>query len=233
MAAISEQIAENLKRVQARIARAAERAGRPADRVTLVAVSKTHPAAVIREAVAAGVRVLGENRVQEAEEKVGEVEGDVVWHLVGHLQRNKAKAAVELFDLIHSVDSLRLAREVGKRAVQAGKSARVLVQVNTSGAASQFGVEPEEAPDLVGGISEVAGVRVEGLMTIGAFLPDPESVRPCFVRLRKLRDEIAAAGLKGVSMAHLSMGMTGDFEVAVEEGATLVRVGTAIFGPRG
>ncbi len=226
-------ISENLKRVQERIARAAERAGRAADEIGLVAVSKTQPVAVIEEAVRVGVRVLGGNRMQEAEAKVGAVAGPVAWHLVGHLQRNKAKNAVKLFELIHSVDSLRLAEEIGRRAVQAGQNARALVQVNTSGAESQFGVEPDEALERVGRMSEVEGIGIEGLMTIGVFLPDPEAVRPCFVRLREVRDRIAAAGLPGVSMAHLSMGMTGDFEVAIEEGSTLVRIGTAIFGPRG
>ena len=225
-------ISENLKRVRERIARAAERAGRQARDVTLVAVSKTMPAKAIGEAVEAGVRVLGENRVQEAETKVDSVNHAVEWHLVGHLQRNKVKSALRMFEMIHSVDSLRLATEIGKRAVQAGVSARTLVQVNTSGADSQFGAAPDEAVDLVGQISEVDGVGVEGLMTIGLFLPDPEAVRPCFVQLRELREEIAAARIPGVSMAHLSMGMTGDFEVAIEEGATMVRVGSAVFGSR-
>ncbi len=225
-------ISENLKRVLERIAGAAERAGRQARDVTLVAVSKTKPVEAIAEAVEAGVRVLGENRVQEAEAKVDDVTDAVEWHLVGHLQRNKVKSALRMFELIHSVDSLRLAREIGKRAVQAGISARTLVQVNTSGAESQFGAAPHSAVDLVGRISEVEGVGVEGLMTIGMFLPDPEAVRPCFVQLRELGEEIESARIPGVSMRHLSMGMTGDFEVAIEEGATMVRVGSAVFGSR-
>ena len=225
-------ISENLKRVQDAIVRAAEKAGRQAQDVTLVAVSKTKPVDVIREAVEAGVRVLGENRVQEAETKVGSVAGAVDWHLVGHLQRNKVKSALRMFKMVHSVDSLRLAREIGKRAVQAGMPARTLVQVNTSGADSQFGAAPDATVDLVGRISEVDGVDVEGLMTIGLFIPDPEVVRPCFVQLRELSEKIAAARIPDVSMKHLSMGMTGDFEVAIEEGATMVRVGSAIFGSR-
>ena len=227
-----KSISENLKRVRERIARAAERAGRRAHDVTLVAVSKSQPVEAIGEAVRAGVRVLGENRVQEAETKVDLVADAVEWHLVGHLQRNKVKSALGLFEMIHSVDSLRLAKEIGKRAAQAGVTARALVQVNTSGADSQFGSEPDATVELVGRISEVEGLGVEGLMTIGRFLPDPEAVRPCFVQLRKLREKVAAARLPGVSMAHLSMGMTGDFEVAIEEGATMVRVGSAIFGSR-
>ena len=225
-------ISENLRRVRERIARAAERAGRQARDVTLVAVSKTKPVEAIGEAVEAGVRVLGENRVQEAEKKVGNVTDAVEWHLVGHLQRNKVKSALRVFEMIHSVDSLRLAREIGKRAAQAGVSARVLVQVNTTGADSQFGAAPDATVDLVGRISEVEGVAVEGLMTIGLFLPDPEAARPCFVQLRELGEEIAAARMPRVSMEHLSMGMTGDFEAAIEEGATMVRVGSAVFGSR-
>ena len=227
-----ESISENLKRVRERIARAADRTGRQARDVTLVAVSKSKPVEAVAEAVQAGVRVLGENRVQEAETKVGSVRVAVEWHLVGHLQRNKVKSALRMFELVHSVDSLRLAEEIGRRAMQAGSSARTLVQVNTSGADSQFGSEPDATVDLVGRISEVKGLDVEGLMTIGRFLPDPEAVRPCFVQLRQLSEKVEAARLPGVSMAHLSMGMTGDFEVAIEEGATLVRIGSAIFGSR-
>jgi len=178
------------------------------------------------------VTCLGENRVQEAEDKVSKVSDKVCWHLVGHLQRNKSRDAVSIFEMIHSVDSLRLATELGKRADQIGRRANILIQVNTSGAESQYGVEVDEAQDLVGAISKTEGVRIQGLMTIGAFLPEPEQVRPSFVRLRELRDKIAAANISGVYMKELSMGMTGDFEVAIEEGATLVRIGTAIFGPR-
>ena len=225
-------VSENLQRVRERMACAAERSGRSVDAVILITVSKTWPAEVVQQVVDVGANVLGENRVQEAEAKVGGVRGDVSWHLIGHLQRNKVKSALELFDVIHSVDSLRLAKEIGKRAVQAGMTARVLVQVNTSGESSKFGVEPDEAMDGIGQMAEIDGLGIEGVMTIGAFEPDPEAVRPEFVRLRELRDRIAAAGLPGVSMAELSMGMTNDFEVAIEEGATMVRVGTAIFGAR-
>ena len=225
-------VSENLQRVREQMAQSAERSGRSADAVTLITVSKTWPAEVVQKVVDVGANVLGENRVQEAEGKVGGVQGDVSWHLIGHLQRNKVKSALELFDVIHSVDSLRLAREIGKRAVQAGMRARVLVQVNTSGEGSKFGVEPDEAMDVVGQMAEMDGLGIEGVMTIGAFEPDPEAVRPEFVQLRELRDRIAAAYLPGVSMAELSMGMTNDFEVAIEEGATMVRVGAAIFGAR-
>ena len=225
-------IADNLRRVEDRIMDAAVRAGRPREEITLVAVSKTQPVAAIDEVLRAGVAVLGENRVQEAEEKFGALTGSASWHLVGHLQRNKVKKALEMFELIQSVDSLRLAREIGKRAVAIGSTGRVLIQVNTSGSESQFGLPPDEAADLVARASEVEGIRIEGLMTIGAFLPDPEAVRPCFARLRELSDRISGARIAGVSMDTVSMGMTSDFEVAIEEGATLVRVGTAIFGAR-
>ena len=225
-------VADNLKRVQERVARSAERSGRPPDAVTLVVVTKTHPPERIQEAVDAGARSLGENRIQEAQYKVGDVSGAVEWHLVGHLQRNKVKAALEIFDVIQSVDSSRLAEEIGKRALQMQKTARVLAQVSTSGADSQFGLAPEATPNFIGQLSGIEGITVEGLMTIGEFLPDPEAVRPCFVRLRELRDRIAQQNISGLSLDHLSMGMTGDFEVAIEEGATIVRVGTAVFGSR-
>jgi len=225
-------IADRLKIVQDRMARAAERAGRRAEEVTLVAVSKTRTVAEVEEALRAGVEVLGENRVQEAEEKHGAVSLPARWHLVGHLQTNKARKAVEIFDLIHSVDSLHLAQEIDRRAERMGKVADVLVQVNTSGEGSKSGVGPEEALDLIGAVSGLKSVRVQGLMTIGALGAEGDRARPFFVALREVRDRVAAAQIPGVWMDHLSMGMTGDFEAAIEEGATLVRVGTAIFGER-
>lgn len=225
-------IADNLKQVQERVAEAAQRAGRCVDDVTLIVVSKTWPASVVQEAVDAGAVHLGENRIQEAQEKVHQVTGDVSWHLIGHLQRNKVKVVLPIFDLIHAVDSVRLAKEIGKQAITNGQMVRVLVQVNTSGEASKFGIEPDVAVDFVGEIAGLEGLRVEGLMTIGAFLPNPNDVRPNFVALRDVRDRIIDAQISGVSMDTLSMGMTNDFEVAIEEGATMVRVGTAIFGSR-
>ena len=222
-------ISENTKRVQDRIDRAAQRSGRSADAVKLIVVTKTWPADVVQQVVDAGIRVLGESRVQEAQHKVPDVTGKVSWHLVGHLQRNKVKQALPLFDLIHSVDTLRLAKEISRRAVQNNTPVRVLVQVNTSGEASKFGVSPSAALDLVGQIDELEGISVAGLMTIGTFDPDPETARPNFVLLRQIRDRIA---IHKPHVSALSMGMTGDFEVAIEEGATMVRVGTAIFGQR-
>jgi len=225
-------IANNLKQVQERVANAALRSGRSVSDVTLVAVSKTWPVACVQEVVDAGAVHLGENRVQEAQEKFGQITGSVSWHLIGHLQRNKVKVALPIFDLIHSIDSLRLAREISKQAVLNGQVVRVLLQVNTSGEDSKFGIVPDAAVDVVGQLAELEGLLVDGLMTIGAFLPNPEDVRPNFIALRQVRDRIVDAHIAGVSMKTLSMGMTNDFEVAIEEGATLVRVGTAIFGSR-
>ena len=220
-------IPENLKRVQDRIADVAHRSGRSAKDVTLIAIAKTWPADVVQQVVDAGGKVLGESRVQEAQHKVNAVKGAVSWHLVGHLQRNKVKVALPLFDLIHSVDTLRLANEISRRAARQNTAVRVLVQVNTSGEASKFGAAPEEAMDLVGQIDDLEGVAVAGLMTIGA--PDPKTARSNFVALREIGDRIVVHKPHATA---LSMGMTGDFEVAIEEGATMVRVGTAIFGQR-
>lgn len=223
------QISDNLERVRDRVASAAQRSGRPEDAVQLVAVSKTWPTPVVQAAVDAGAHLLGENRVQEAQTKVPEVTGDPVWHLVGHLQRNKAKVAIELFDVIQSVDSARLARELGKQAVAAGKEVSVYLQVNTSGEASKFGVEPEALPELADQASSIDGLLVDGLMTIAAHTNDQDIVRRCFVQLRELRDRVSK---DHPSIRELSMGMSGDYEMAIEEGATVVRVGTAIFGQR-
>lgn len=225
-------IADNLKRVKERIVTAALRSGRSVDDVTLITVSKTWPSEVVQEVVNAGAVHLGENRIQEAQEKVGQVTGAVSWHLIGHLQRNKVKVALPIFSLIHGVDSLRLGKEISKQALANGQRAQVLIQVNTSGEDSKFGIAPDEAVDFVGHAAELEGLQIEGLMTIGAFVPDPEDVRPNFVALQRVRERIVDARIEGISMAELSMGMTNDFEVAIEEGATMVRVGTAIFGSR-
>jgi len=208
---------------------AAGRAGREAASVTLVAVSKTVPVEVVREALAAGVTILGENRVQEARDKIAVLSGRATWHLVGHLQTNKAKLAVQLFDLIHSLDSPRLAEALDRSAEQAGRVVRCLVEVNLGGEESKSGTTEEGVRPLLEEAARLAHLRIEGLMTVPPFLPDPEQVRPFFRRLRSLRDKLAGEGFR---LAELSMGMTHDFEVAIEEGATMVRIGTAIFGPR-
>jgi len=218
--------------VMARVEKAADRALRDAGDVRLVAVTKTVLAARIAEAIEAGVTAIGENRVQEAERKFAELALPVEKHLVGHLQTNKVRDAIAIFDVIESVDSLKLAREISTRAETAGAPVEVLVEVNTSGEGSKNGFAPDETARAVEQMADLKGLRIVGLMTVGAFLPDPEDVRPCFRRLREVRDEIEEMVIPGVRMAHLSMGMTNDFEVAIEEGATIVRVGRAIFGER-
>lgn len=224
-------VRDNVKRVRERMAAAAERALRdPAD-VLLVAVTKTVPPGPIAECVEAGVTAVGENRIQEAERKFGDLP-PVEKHMVGHLQRNKVPKALELFDMIESVDSPRLAREISKRASREALEVPVLVEVNTSGEASKYGFDPDEAVDRIGELADLEGIRIRGLMTVGAFEQDPDNVRPSFRTLRSIRDSVEEAVIPGVSMDHLSMGMTNDFEVAIEEGATIVRVGRAIFGER-
>lgn len=220
-------VAENLSRVKERIAQAAVRAGRSAESIKLVAVTKTVDAQRIREAIAAGVTDIGENYVQEAEAKWREIDDAANWHFIGHLQRNKARAAVKFFSLIQSVDSMDLAEEIGRRAAKLEKTQDVLVEVRISEEATKFGVEPEEAVSFAGKIAEVEGLRVLGLMGMAPFLPDPEDSRPYFATLRKIWDKLPEE-----QRLYLSMGMTADFQVAIEEGANMVRIGTAIFGPR-
>jgi PLP dependent protein len=226
------RIADNVRAVMARIEEAADRSLRDAQDVRLVAVTKTVPSARIVEAIEAGVTCIGENRVQEAERKFAELDLSVEKHLVGHLQTNKVREALALFDVIESVDSMKLAREISNRAEATGEAAEVLVEVNTSGEESKHGLAPGEAAGAIEQMAGLKGLRIVGLMTVGAFLPDPEDVRPCFRRLREVRDDVEERVIPGVRMAHLSMGMTNDFEVAIEEGATLIRVGRAIFGER-
>ncbi|MBI1930251.1 YggS family pyridoxal phosphate-dependent enzyme [Candidatus Poribacteria bacterium] len=223
---------ENFLQVQNRIAAAAERSGRHPSSVRVVAVSKTKPVSLILEAIAAGVTDIGENRVQEAESKYDQIERPVKWHLVGHLQTNKVKSALRMFDLIHSVDSLRLLAEIDRRSAQVNRQTEVLIQVNTSAEPSKYGIEPDEALAFIESALDYSHVRIKGLMTIGAFLPDPEAVRPSFVLLRQLKEKFMAQQFPGIDLEYLSMGMTNDFEVAIEEGANLVRIGTAIFGHR-
>ncbi len=225
------KVAARVAEVRERIERARQRAGR-SDEVTLVAVTKTHPADAVRAVLAAGVADVGENRVQELEEKVGEVgRAAVGWHLIGHLQRNKAGKAVGLFDLIHSLDSARLAEALSAEAVKRGAEVRALVQVNASGEDTKGGFEPAELVDALGRIVELPGMRVEGLMTMAPFTGDEATLRAAFRRTRELLDD-ARRQLPGVG-GQLSMGMSNDFELAVEEGSTLVRVGSVLFGERG
>ena len=226
-------IADNVREVRDRIEAAASRALRDSGDVTLVAVTKTVEPACIIEAIEAGVTCIGENRVQEAERKFKADLPPVEKHLVGHLQTNKVRKALPLFDMIQSVDSVRLAREISIACESTGAGIDVLVEVNTSGEETKFGLEPDETVAALEEMADLPGLTILGLMTIGAFLPDPEDVRPCFRRLRELRSTIEERVIPGVSMEHLSMGMTNDYEVAIEEGATIVRVGRAIFGERG
>lgn len=226
-------IEQNLLQIQERIRQAAVRGHRiPAD-VRLVAVSKTVPADGVKKAIDAGVTLFGENYIQEARDKIDELAAcPISWHFIGHLQSNKAKYAVRLFELIHSVDSLKLAKAIDKEARKCDKVQPVLIQVNIAREDSKSGVTEEAAPELVREVGRLANLSVRGLMTMPPFFNAPDKVRPFFKALRQLRDKIAALQMENVSMAELSMGMTGDFEAAVEEGATLVRIGTAIFGDR-
>jgi len=219
-----QDIRANLERVRERVARAAERAGRRAEDVLLVGVSKTVDVARVRAAIAGGLEALGENRVQEARDKITEVGRGVRWHLIGHLQTNKVRDALELFDVIHSVDRIDLARELDRRARAKGRTIDTFVQVNVGGELSKGGWPPEAVETAVDALSALAGLKVRGLMTIPPAVERPEDARGWFRALRKLAERHG--------LAELSMGMSGDFEVAVEEGATMVRVGTAIFGPR-
>ena len=224
-------ISDRLAAVRGRIAAACSRAGRDPATVVLVAVTKGFPADAIREAMAQGITDFGENRVQEAEAKILAVSPRPRWHLVGHLQTNKARRALQLFDVVQSVDSAHLADELGKRAQQAGRVLPCLVEVNTSGEATKFGVEPERALELLERCRALPALRVQGLMTIGPLGGGSEGARAAFRALRTLRDRAAGDGLLAEG-ADLSMGMSEDFEIGIEEGATLVRVGTALFGPR-
>ena len=225
-------IQENLENVKERIQNACRRAGRNPDEVTLIAVSKTKPVEMLREAYEAGVREFGENKPQELRDKYPCLPQDIHWHMIGHLQRNKIKYLIDKVCLIHSVDSLRLAEAIDEEAGKRGRKVSVLAEVNMAGEESKFGVTPQEAPSFVEALSRFPHLRVEGLMTIAPFTEHPEENRPYFRNLKKLSVDIQAKNIDNVCMRHLSMGMTGDFEVAVEEGATMVRVGTGIFGAR-
>ncbi len=229
-------IAQNVDVVRERIAAAAHRAGRDPKEVTLMAVSKTFAPERIREAYAVGLRVFGENRVQEFSGKAGVLSDlkDAEWHMIGHLQTNKAAKAVELFTAVDSVDSLRLAEKLNTSARQAGRTLRVLIEVNVGGEAAKSGMPPEspELAELLHAALRLEHLEFRGLMTIPPYADDPQRARPYFRKLREVRDKIVARKLAKISMEVLSMGMSHDFEVAIEEGSTCVRIGTAIFGER-
>lgn len=226
-------IADNVRRVRTRMRQAAERAGRDPASVRLVAASKTVDAARIRAAIAAGVTVLGENYLQETRQKLGQLgRSDVEWHLIGPLQRNKVRYVFDLFDMMHSLDRLELAEEINRRAERLGRRLPVLLEVNVGGEASKSGWTPDGLLSDVRQLAAMPNIQVRGLMTIPPPTPQPHEARPFFRQLRQLRDRLVQEGYDGMTFDELSMGMTADYEVAIEEGATLVRVGTAIFGPR-
>jgi len=222
-------VKENLLKVMERIEQAALRARRDPKEIKLVAVSKTVDPARIQEAIEAGATILGENYIQEAHQKVAAIGRPVAWHLIGHLQSNKARVAVQLFDMIHSLDSVHLAEELNRRAIQASRVIKVLIEVNLSGESTKFGADEEKLFTLAGRMKDLDHLSLEGLMTMPPFFDAPEESRPYFVELRKWKERMER---EGVVIRELSMGMSNDFEIAVEEGATYVRVGTAIFGAR-
>jgi pyridoxal phosphate enzyme (YggS family) len=229
MRELMSTIKENYLRVMERIEKAACRVGRDPKAIKLVAVSKTVETDRIKEAIEGGVTILGENYVQEAQKKIEEIGRPVAWHFIGHLQSNKAKYAVRLFEMIHSLDSIPLAKELSRRAKQTNRMIKVLIEVNLSGEASKFGADEEKILNLAKGVLPLDHLSLAGLMTMPPYFDSPEMSRPYYIRLRDLKEKMEK---EGISMKELSMGMSNDFEIAIEEGATYVRVGTAIFGPR-
>jgi pyridoxal phosphate enzyme (YggS family) len=225
---------ERFENVRTRIVNTAQRCNRSPDEITLIAISKTHPASILRNALALGITNLGENRVQEAEEKIVEL-GRLAarWHLVGHLQANKARRAVALFDVIHSVDSVSLARRLDRLCAEEKRTdLSILIQIDLAGEESKAGIAADELPELLEALKDCQRLRLAGLMTLPPFFADPECGRPFFKALRELRDQLKSQGHFGELPGELSMGMSHDFEIAIEEGATMLRVGTAIFGER-
>jgi len=231
---VQSNLTDNLKEIRRRIADAAKRAGRDPGEVKLIAVSKTHPAATLREAIAAGVTVFGENKMQESEGKIVEIgRAAAEWHLIGHLQSNKARKAVQLFDVIHSVDSVELAERLERICLEESRDdLSVFVQVDIASENTKSGISPDELPGLVEFLKGCKCLRFNGLMLLPPFFDDPEAVRPYFKRLKAIRDDLALQNAFVNGTGELSMGMSHDFEIAIEEGATIVRVGTAIFGER-
>ena len=225
-------VTENLKDIRQRVADACRRAGRNPETVTLIAVSKTKPAEMLQEAYDAGVRDFGENKVQEMMQKEEILPADIRWHMIGHLQRNKVKYLMGKTELIQSVDSLRLAEEISRLSVKNQICTDILIEVNIAGEESKFGTSRQESFDLVRAAAQLPGIRIRGLMTVAPYTEHPENNRGYFRKIRELSVDIAAENIDNVHMDFLSMGMTGDFEIAIEEGATHVRVGTGIFGER-
>lgn len=223
-------VKDNLETINKKIKEAALKVNRDPQEIKLVAVTKTATLEQIKEAINEGVKIIGENKVQEAKGKYQVLTKEVKWHLIGHLQTNKVKYAVEIFDLIHSVDSIKLAKEIDKRSVQFKKTIDVLIEVNISGEETKYGYNPEKVEAFLKEISEFSGIRIRGLMTIAPISKNKEEVRPYFRRLRELSERIRDKNIKNIKMDYLSMGMTDDFEIAIEEGANMVRIGRGIFG---
>ena len=223
-------LAENLDSIQQRIRAACDRAGRDAASVTLLGVTKGQPPEAVTEAGRLGLAFFGENKIQEAKAKIPLCAGRLRWHFIGHLQTNKCRDAVELFEMIESVDSLHVAQEISKRAEQASKTMPILLEVNLAGESSKFGYSPEKLLAELSQINALPRLEIHGFMTVPPYTTNAENVRPVFRRMRELKERAEQA--LGAPLPHLSMGMSGDFEVAIEEGATIVRVGTALFGPR-
>lgn len=224
-------VEENVRKVRERIALACQRSGRSLDAVTLLAVSKGQRPEAVNNAAQLGLTLFGENKVQEARAKIPLCSGRLRWDMIGHLQTNKCREAIGLFEMVQSVDSLKLAEELNKRAEQESKKLAVLLEVNVAGEPSKFGYTPERLIEELEALNALPRLELHGLMTVPPWSPDPEKVRPVFRRLRELKQRCEER--LGAPLAHLSMGMTGDFEIAIEEGSTMVRIGTAIFGPRG
>lgn len=223
-------VKDNLETINKKIKEAALKVNRDPQEIKLVAVTKTATLEQIKEAINEGVKIIGENKVQEAKKKYQVLTTEVKWHLIGHLQTNKVKYAVEIFDLIHSVDSIKLAKEIDNRSVQFKKTIDVLIEVNISGEETKYGYNPEKVEAFLKEISEFSAIRVRGLMTIAPISKNKEEVRPYFRRLRELSERIRDKNIKNIKMDYLSMGMTDDFEIAIEEGANMVRIGRGIFG---
>ncbi len=222
----------NIAEVKSKIAQALKTSGRNENDVTLIAVSKTKPVDMIREAYDTGIRDFGENRVQEIVDKYPQLPSDIRWHLIGHLQTNKVKYIVDKVCMIHSVDSVKLAKEISRQALLHNVTVDILIEVNVAGEESKFGVNPGDAPEFCREIASLPGIRIKGLMTVAPITADPEKNRPVFSALRQLAVDIDGKNIDNVNMDCLSMGMSGDYTVAIEEGATFVRVGTSIFGHR-
>lgn len=222
----------NIKQVEERIKEACARSGRKREEVTLIAVSKTKPVSAIYEVMETGIIDFGENKVQELTDKIETISEPLNWHMIGHLQRNKVKYIVDKVKLIHSVDSLRLAEQISQEAVKKNVDVDILVEVNVADETSKFGLNTEEVIDLVKEVSKLENIHIKGLMTVAPFTDNPEENRPYFRNLKQLAVDINRKNIDNVTMSVLSMGMTGDYEVAIEEGATMVRVGTGIFGER-